>query len=133
MISGRDGDGEVDAGAIVATWDPHTHPIVAEVAGKLKFQDFVDGVTVEEKIDEITGLSSIVVMDPKQRSAAPARTCGPHARLVDAKDKEICFPNTDIPAVYALPPGAIVVMGDSVGRQGRRRDRTYPAGELEDP
>jgi DNA-directed RNA polymerase subunit beta' len=111
VISRRDGD-KVDAGAIVATWDPHTHPVVAEVAGKLQFQDFMDGVTVEEKIDEITGLSSIVVMDPKQRSSA-GKDLRPTAKLVDDKDKEICFPNTDIPAVYALPPGAIVVKGDT--------------------
>jgi DNA-directed RNA polymerase subunit beta' len=111
VISRRDGD-KVDAGAIVATWDPHTHPVVAEVAGKLQFQDFMDGVTVEEKIDEITGLSSIVVMDPKQRSSA-GKDLRPTAKLVDDKDKEICFPNTDIPAVYALPPGAIGVKGDT--------------------
>ncbi|MGI9329313.1 MAG: DNA-directed RNA polymerase subunit beta' [Gammaproteobacteria bacterium] len=111
VISCRDGD-KVDAGAIVATWDPHTHPVVAEVAGKLQFQDFMDGVTVEEKIDEITGLSSIVVMDPKQRSSA-GKDLRPTAKLVDDKDEEICFPNTDIPAVYALPPGAIVVKVDT--------------------
>ena len=110
VILGRDGD-KVDAGAIVATWDPHTHPVVAEVAGKLLFQDFVDGVTVEEKIDDITGLSSIVVMDPKQRGSA-GKDLRPTAKLMDAKDKEICFPNTDIPAAYSLPAGAIVVMTD---------------------
>ena len=111
VISSRDG-AKVDAGTIVATWDPHTHPVVAEVAGKMKFEDFVDGVTVEEKIDEITGLSSIVVMDPKQRGSQ-AKDLRPTAKLVDSKGKEICFPNTDIPAVYALPSGAIVVMSDS--------------------
>jgi DNA-directed RNA polymerase subunit beta' len=110
VITARDGD-KLDAGTIVATWDPHTHPVVAEVAGKVQFQDFVDGVTVEEKIDEITGLSSIVVMDPKQRGSA-GKDLRPTAKLVDAKDKEICFPNTDIPAAYSLPAGAIVVMTD---------------------
>ncbi|HHQ15173.1 MAG TPA: DNA-directed RNA polymerase subunit beta', partial [Chromatiales bacterium] len=110
IISVRDGD-PVEAGQIVASWDPHTHPVVAEVAGKLKFEDFVDGVTVEERVDEITGLTSIVVMDPKQRGSV-GKDLRPTAKLVDSKGKEICFPNTDIPAVYALPPDAIVVMRD---------------------
>ena len=48
-------------GQVVANWDPHTHPVVTEVAGKLKFEDFLDGVTVTEQVDEFTGLTSIVV------------------------------------------------------------------------
>ncbi|MGD8380144.1 MAG: DNA-directed RNA polymerase subunit beta', partial [Gammaproteobacteria bacterium] len=67
-ISVNDGDA-VEAGDIVATWDPHTHPVITEVAGKLVFQDFVEGVTVNREVDEITGLSSVVVTDPKQRGA----------------------------------------------------------------
>ncbi|HSM30157.1 MAG TPA: DNA-directed RNA polymerase subunit beta' [Woeseiaceae bacterium] len=105
-------DGEqVKPGQIVATWDPHTHPVVTEVAGKLKFQDFVDGVTVAEQIDEFTGLTSIVVLDPKSRGAA-GKDLRPVARLVDEDDNDICFANTDIPAVYALPVGAIISMSD---------------------
>ena len=57
VINVDDGD-KVDGGQIVATWDPHTHPVVAEVAGLLQFQDFVEGVTVAEQVDEVTGLSS---------------------------------------------------------------------------
>jgi len=102
---------KVAAGQIVATWDPHTHPVVAEVSGILKFDDFVEGVTVEAKVDEITGLSSIIVMDSKQRGSS-TKELRPTARLVDSKGKEICFANTEIPAVYALPPGAIVVMSN---------------------
>jgi DNA-directed RNA polymerase subunit beta' len=105
-------DGEsVKQGQIVATWDPHTHPVVTEVAGKLKFQDFVDGVTVTEQIDEFTGLTSIVVLDPKSRGAA-GKDLRPVARLVDEDDNDICFANTEIPAVYALPVGAIISMSD---------------------
>jgi DNA-directed RNA polymerase subunit beta' len=102
---------QVKQGQIVATWDPHTHPVVTEVAGKLKFQDFVDGVTVAEQIDEFTGLTSIVVLDPKSRGAA-GKDLRPVARLVDEDDKDICFANTEIPAVYALPVGAIISMSD---------------------
>jgi len=110
MITASDSD-KVTNGQIVATWDPHTHPVVAEVSGILKFDDFVDGVTVEEKIDEVTGLSSIIIMDSKQRGGS-TKELRPTARLVDNKGKEICFANTAIPAVYALPPGAIIVIGD---------------------
>ncbi len=109
-ISAAD-DVAVRAGQVVATWDPHTHPVVAEVSGFLKFEDFLDGVSVAEQVDEVTGLSSIVIMDPKQRGFS-GKELRPRARLVDGKGKEICFANTDIPAVYALPPGAIVNMTD---------------------
>ncbi|MGD2032151.1 MAG: DNA-directed RNA polymerase subunit beta', partial [Gammaproteobacteria bacterium] len=101
---------DVSPGQVVATWDPHTHPVVTEVAGKLKFDDFIEGVTVESRVDEITGLSSIAMIDPKQRGGS--KDLRPVARLVDAKGKEICFANTKIPAVYALPVGAVVTMTD---------------------
>ena len=67
-----DGD-KVKAGQQLANWDPHTHPIITEVAGTLQFHEFVEGVTVNRQVDEITGLSSTVVTDPKMR--------GPRARI----------------------------------------------------
>jgi len=109
-ITVEDGD-EVRQGQVVATWDPHTHPVITEVAGKIKFEDFVDGVTVTEQVDEFTGLTSIVVLDPKSRGSA-GKDLRPVARLVDADGNDICFANTDIPAVYALPVGAIVSLSD---------------------
>ncbi len=102
---------DVKQGQVVATWDPHTHPVVTEVAGKLKFEDFVDGVTVTEQVDEFTGLTSIVVLDPKSRGGM-GKDLRPVARLVDDKDEDIFFANTEIPAVYALPAGAIISMSD---------------------
>jgi DNA-directed RNA polymerase subunit beta' len=101
----------VKAGQVVATWDPHTHPVVTEVAGKLQFQDFVDGVTVSEQVDEFTGLTSIVILDPKTRGPS-TKDLRPVAKLVDAKGEDLFFANTEIPAVYALPTGAILTMGD---------------------
>jgi DNA-directed RNA polymerase subunit beta' len=101
----------VQQGQVVATWDPHTHPVVTEVTGYLHFEDFVDGVTVTEQIDEFTGLTSVVVLDPKQRGTS-GRDLRPMLKLVDDDGKEVCFANTDIPAVYALPAGAIVSMSD---------------------
>ncbi len=110
VITVSDGDA-VEPGQIVATWDPHTHPVVTEVAGFIKFQDFIDGITVQSQVDEVTGLSSTVVMDPKQRSSS-GKDLRPVVRLVNAKGKEVTFANTDIPAVYALPSGAIVSLED---------------------
>ncbi|NBX40096.1 MAG: DNA-directed RNA polymerase subunit beta', partial [Gammaproteobacteria bacterium] len=100
----------VAAGQSVATWDPHTHPVVSEVAGFLKFQDFVDGLTVTTQVDEVTGLSSIVVQDSsKQRGGKELR---PTIKLLNAKGKEVPFANTEIPAIYTLPAGALVSLED---------------------
>ncbi|MDH5345572.1 MAG: DNA-directed RNA polymerase subunit beta', partial [Gammaproteobacteria bacterium] len=109
-ITAEDGN-TVSPGQVVATWDPHTHPVVTEVAGQLKFEDFVDGVTVTEQVDEFTGLTSIVILDPKTRGGS-SKDLRPVAKLVDKKGAPICFANTDIPATYALPAGAILSMGD---------------------
>jgi DNA-directed RNA polymerase subunit beta' len=109
-ITARDSD-KVEAGAVVATWDPHTHPVITEEMGFLKFNDFAEGVTVQRETDEVTGLSSLVVIDPKQRSAS-AKDLRPMVKLVDAKGKDLFIADTEIPAHYALPAGAIVVMED---------------------
>ena len=103
----------VGAGQSVANWDPHTHPVVTEVAGMIKFQDFVDGITVTTQVDDVTGLTSTVVLDPKQRGSG-GKDLRPVVRLTNAKGKEVTFANTDIPAVYALPAGAIVSLEDGV-------------------
>jgi DNA-directed RNA polymerase subunit beta' len=110
VITANEGDA-MQPGQVIATWDPHTHPVVTEVAGFIRFQDFIDGITVSSQVDEITGLSSTVVMDPKQRGAG-GKDLRPVIKLVNAKGKEVCFANTDIPAVYALPPGALVNLED---------------------
>ncbi len=109
-ITVQDGD-EVKQGQIVANWDPHTHPVVTEVEGLIRFEDFVDGVTVAEQVDEFTGLTSIVVLDPKSRGGT-GKDLRPVAKLVDAEGNDVCFANTEIPAVYALPVGAIISMAD---------------------
>ncbi|MCG8466431.1 MAG: DNA-directed RNA polymerase subunit beta' [Xanthomonadales bacterium] len=115
VIKFKDGD-RTDAGSIVANWDPHTHPIVTEVAGRIRFLDFIDGVTVTEQTDEVTGLVSTVVTDPKQRGSA-GKDLRPMVKLVDAKGQELKLVGTDIPAHYFLPPGAIVSMQDGADVQ----------------
>jgi DNA-directed RNA polymerase subunit beta' len=104
---------DVQAGQIVATWDPHTHPIVSEVAGRVAFAAMEEGITVREQTDEITGLSSISVIDPNERSAS-AKELRPGITVVDKKGKEICLPGTNHPAHYFLPANAIVSLNDGV-------------------
>ena len=101
----------VDPGQSIANWDPHTHPIITEVDGRVTFKDIVDGVTVTRQMDEITGLSSVVVTDPKQRGTT-AKDLRPMIQLVDAKGGELKIPGTDLPAQYFLLPGAIVNIAD---------------------
>ncbi|MFV2005649.1 MAG: DNA-directed RNA polymerase subunit beta', partial [Gammaproteobacteria bacterium] len=124
-------EGSVEAGQIVATWDPHTHPIITEVAGKVKFTDFADGISVQKETDEITGLSSIVVIDPKQRPTA-GKDMRPLMTLVDAKGKDLNIAGTDQPARYFLPSGAIiniedgndVAVGDVIARIPQESSKT---------
>jgi len=122
-------DGEaVKPGQLVASWDPHMHPVVTEVSGYLKFEDFIDNVTVAQQVDEITGLTSTVVLDSASRSTEYR----PTAKLVDENGKPVCFPNTDIPAAYALPAGAVismeagarVVVGDVIARLPQESSKT---------
>jgi len=106
------GDGQqVETGQIVANWDPHTHPVITEVAGTIRFVDFVEGVSIDHQADEITGLSSIVVMDPKQRGSA-GKDLRPMVKLVDDNGEDLPLAGTDIPAHYYLPQGAIVSLSD---------------------
>ena len=110
VLTVADGD-NVDPGKRVATWDPHTHPVITEVAGKVQFADIVEGVTVNRHVDEITGLTNMVIMDPKMRSSH-AREMRPVLKLLDNKGKDLKIPGTDIPAHYPLPPNAIITVTD---------------------
>ncbi len=110
VITANDGDG-VNAGQVVATWDPHTHPIITEVQGRIRFSDFVEGVTVNKQIDEVTGISSTVITDPKTRGTA-GKDLRPSVKLVDEDGNDLSLAGTDIPAHYALPSGAIVNLVD---------------------
>ena len=106
----NDGD-TVVGGEVVANWDPHTHPVVTEVAGTLAFEDFIEGVTVQGKVDEVTGLTSRVVIDPKQRPPT-GKDLRPMVKLLDENGLEVNILGTDLPARYFLPSGAIVSVED---------------------
>ncbi len=109
-ITVKDG-AEIKAGQTVANWDPHNHPIVSEVAGFIRFIDFVDGITVIEKTDELTGLASREITDPKRRGSQ-AKDLRPLVRIVDGKGNDLTIPGTDLPAQYLLPPRSIVNLQD---------------------
>ena len=102
---------EVEGGAVVANWDPHTHPIITEVAGKVQFSGMEEGLSVRTQTDELTGLASLSVIDPNERSAA-GKELRPAVTLVDGKGKELLIPNSKVPAHYLLPAGALLQLKD---------------------
>ena len=104
-------EAKVVAGAIVANWDPHTHPIVTEVAGKAKFSGMEDGITIKRQTDELTGLSSISVMEAGERPAA-GKDIRPAVTLVDDSGEELCLAGTNVPAHYFLPAHSLVSLED---------------------
>ena len=104
-------EAEISAGEIVASWDPHTHPIITEVAGTVKFSGMEEGVTIKRQTDEFTGLSSISVMEAGERPTA-GKDIRPAVTLVDAKGKELTLAGTNVPAHYFLPPNAMVNLED---------------------
>ena len=103
----------VDAGQVVANWDPHTHPVVTEVKGVVRLSELVEGVTVDKQVDEVTGLTSLIVREPKQRNSS-AKDMRPMVKLEDGDGNDVFIPGTDIPAMYFLPGGAIVRATDGM-------------------
>jgi DNA-directed RNA polymerase subunit beta' len=81
------------------------------MTGRVQLKDLVEGVTVDKQVDEVTGLTSLIVRDPKQRSGA-AKDMRPMVKLVDEKGDDVFLVGTDIPAQYFLPGGAIVRVTD---------------------
>ena len=104
-------EASVESGQQIASWDPHTHPIISEVDGKVLFSDIEEGVTVTRYTDDITGLTDIVILDPKQRPSS-AKDMRSVVKLVDAKGDELKIPGTDHDAHYLLPPRAIINVND---------------------
>jgi len=110
VISVKEG-ANVKAGAIVAKWDPHTHPIITETAGTITFIGMEEGITVKRQTDELTGLANIEVLDAKDRPAAGKDT-RPAVKLVDEAGNDLLLPGTDLPAQYFLPANALVNLTD---------------------
>ena len=103
-------DQQVKVGLVLATWDPLTRPIITEFAGKAKFENVEEGVTVAKQVDEVTGLSTLVVIDPKRRGAA--KVVRPQVKLLDASGAEVKIPGTDHSVTIGFPVGALVQIRD---------------------
>ena len=105
-------DGQaIKAGASLATWDPLTRPIISEYSGAIRFDNVEDGVTVAKQVDEVTGLSTLVVIDGKRRSAA-AKGIRPVIKLMDEKGDEVKIAGTDHPVNIGLQFGALIMVKD---------------------
>ncbi|MDP1592982.1 MAG: DNA-directed RNA polymerase subunit beta' [Gallionella sp.] len=103
----------VRAGEVLATWDPHTRPIITEYAGKVSFQNVEEGVTVAKQIDEVTGLSTLVVIDPKQRTGTQSKTMvRPMVRLYDEQGEEVKLTNTETAVSVTFQTGCIITVED---------------------
>jgi DNA-directed RNA polymerase subunit beta' len=101
----------VKAGQALATWDPHTRPIIIEYAGKVKFENVEEGVTVAKQVDEVTGLSTLVVIDPKQR-AGQSKGLRPQIKLLDADGQEVKVAGSDVPVNVTFQLGCIISVKD---------------------
>lgn len=111
LLSARDGQ-IVKPGQVLATWDPHTRPIITEYAGRIKFENVEEGVTVAKQIDEVTGLSTLVVIDPKRRGSAQAKGLRPQVKLLDAGSQEIKLAGSDQSVNITFQIGCIITVRD---------------------
>ena len=129
VLSVKHGDA-VEAGVAVAKWDPHTHPIIAEAEGTAKFVNMDQGITVRTQTDELTGLSTMEVIDPKERPAA-GKDIRPAIQLIDDKGNDVELPGGGT-AIFFLPANALVTMangakielGDVVARIPQESSKT---------
>ena len=105
-------DQTIKAGLILANWDPLTRPIITEFAGKVQFENVEEGLTVAKQMDEVTGLSTLVVIDPKRRGAT--KVVRPQVKLIDASGKEVKIPGTDHPVTIGFQIGALLQVRDGM-------------------
>jgi DNA-directed RNA polymerase subunit beta' len=105
-------DKPVRAGATLATWDPHHRPIITEYPGTVKFEHVEEGTTVAKQIDDVTGLSTLVVIDPKRRAGAAAKGVRPSVKLINEAGQEVRIPATDHAVNISFPVGAVIAVRD---------------------
>jgi len=103
-------DQQIKAGLVLANWDPLTRPIITEFAGKARFENVEEGVTVAKQVDEVTGLSTLVVIDPKRRGAT--KVVRPQVKLLDAAGQEVKIPGTDHSVTIGFQVGALIQVRD---------------------
>ena len=103
-------DEVIKAGKILANWDPLTRPIITEYAGRVNFENVEEGLTVAKQVDEVTGLSTLVVIDPKRRGSA--KVVRPQVKLIDANNQEVKIPGTDHSVTIGFQVGALIQVRD---------------------
>ena len=103
-------DEAIKAGKILANWDPLTRPIITEYAGQVRFENVEEGLTVAKQVDEVTGLSTLVVIDPKRRGSA--KVVRPQVKLIDANNQEVKIPGTDHAVTIGFQVGALIQVRD---------------------
>ncbi|MDR0213393.1 MAG: DNA-directed RNA polymerase subunit beta', partial [Comamonas sp.] len=103
-------DEAIKAGKILANWDPLTRPIITEYAGRVNFENVEEGLTVAKQVDEVTGLSTLVVIDPKRRGSA--KVVRPQVKLIDANNQEVKIPGTDHAVTIGFQVGALIQVRD---------------------
>ncbi|MEC5205173.1 DNA-directed RNA polymerase subunit beta' [Vogesella perlucida] len=108
----------IKAGAVLATWDPHTRPIITEYAGRVKFENVEEGATVAKQTDEVTGLSTLVVIDAKRRAGAQSKMLRPLVKLLDDNGNEVKLAGSDASVSITFQVGAIITVrdGQEVGK-----------------
>ena len=122
---------KIKAGAVLATWDPHTRPIITEYAGRVRFENIEEGVTVAKQLDEVTGLSTLVVIDPKRKGAA-GKGLRPQVKLLDEAGNEIKIAGTEtivnitfqIGSIITVKDGQDVAVGDVLARIPQETSKT---------
>jgi DNA-directed RNA polymerase subunit beta' len=106
-------DGEmVKAGKVLATWDATSRPIITEYAGRVKFENVEEGVTVAKQVDDVTGLSTLVVIDPKRRSGTAAKGVRPQVKLLNERGDEVKLAGSDLPVNITFQLGSIITVKD---------------------
>ena len=103
---------QIKAGTKLATWDPHTRPIIAEYAGQVRFENVEEGVTVAKQIDEVTGLSTLVVIDSKSGGKGQSKGLRPQVKLFDAQGEEVRMHGSEQPVTITFQVGAIITVAD---------------------
>ncbi|KMN76237.1 DNA-directed RNA polymerase subunit beta' [Chromobacterium alkanivorans] len=109
---------QIKAGAVLATWDPHTRPIITEYAGRVKFENVEEGNTVAKQTDEVTGLSTLVVIDPKRRAGSQSKMLRPLVKLLDDNGNEVKLAGSEASVSITFQVGAIITVrdGQEVGK-----------------
>ena len=102
----------VKAGQILTTWDPHTRPIITEYAGKVRFENVEEGVTAAKQVDEVTGLSTLVVIDPKRRGVSQSKGLRPLVKFLDDEGNEIKIVGSNQPVSITFQIGCIITVRD---------------------